>query len=403
MYMDIAWFGIVAGSTMAFLSVYATRQGANPGQIGLLSAVPALVNLLFALPAGGWLSKRPLGHSVFLSAVGTRIFYVVMVFLPVLLLPSMQVSAVIMITLLMSIPATALNVGFNAYYGEIVPMEWRGHMAGARNAIIAVVATVVTLASGQILNRMAFPTGYLIVFGMGALGAIVSTLHLYLLARLTANSSPARAAAQADRSAQPQRRLTDEMRAFYFRGLQNLRLDVMAGPYARVMALLFGWHFMQFLSIPTITPFVVNELHASDQIISLATGGFNITMFIGSLFLSQATARFGNKRLVGVGIILLSAFPILTAFGLGPYILSNIIGGFAWAAGGGALFNYILERVPGHDRPAHLAWYTLVSNAAILLGSLTGPALAGEIGFFTALILYGIGRIIAGLAILRWG
>jgi MFS family permease len=199
------------------------------------------------------------------------------------------------------------------------------------------------------------------------------------------------------------RRLTLEINQLYQWGVRSLRLDVMRGPFARVMGLFFFWHLVQFMTIPAVTPFIVNDLKISDQTIGLATGLFNITMFLGSLYLSQATFRFGNKRLVGWGIALLSLFPILTAFGTGPYVLANFIGGLAWALAGGALYNYLFEYMPPNDRPAYLAWYMLVSNAAILIGSLIGPPIAAAIGFSTALIIFGIGRLVAGLAVLRWG
>lgn len=49
LYWDVLWFGVLAGSTIAFVAVYATRLGASSFQIGLLSAGPALVNLFFYL------------------------------------------------------------------------------------------------------------------------------------------------------------------------------------------------------------------------------------------------------------------------------------------------------------------------------------------------------------------
>jgi hypothetical protein len=50
-----------------------------------------------------------------------------------------------------------------------------------------------------------------------------------------------------------------------------------------------------------------------------------------------------------------------------------------------------------------VAWYNLVSNGAILAGSLAGPAIAGLISFPTALILFGCLRFLAGAALYRWG
>lgn len=402
LYMEIAWFGLLSGTTIAFIAVYATRQGATPQHIGLLSAVPGLVNLLFALPAGSWLSRRSIGGTVFWMSVVQRSFYLLLVPLPILLLPKDQVWTIILMTLVMSIPGTAMVVGFNSLFGDVVPLEWRGHVVGIRNALLSIVTTVSTLISGEILNRVAFPTGYQIVFALGVIGAGMSSLYLYFLSRVVGKrkispNAPTQTVTVASR------RLQLEIRAIYQRGIQSLRLDAMHGHFARMMGLLFGWHLVQFMTIPVITPFVVNELHISDQLIGVAGSLFNALVFVGSLMLNRATFRFGNKRITGFGIMGLSLFPILTALGSTGYILGNLFGGFAWAMAGGALYNYILEHCPPEDRPAHLAWYSLVANAAILIGSLTGPLVAGQIGFVTALVIFGIGRFLSGVAILRWG
>lgn len=408
LYLDIAWFGVASGTTIAFMTVFATRQGASGFQIGLLSAVPALVNLLFALPAGSWLGRRPLGRAVFWAAVFSRLIYVILIPLPVLLAPESQVWVIILTTLFTAIPGTAQVVGFNAMFGAAVPVDWRGHVVGIRNAILALFTTLFTLISGQILERMAFPTGYQVVFSIGLVGAMMSALHLLLLGRLVKEQGrrgPIPYSAPQGSNGRGARRLQDEINALVQRSLQTLRLDVMSGKFARLMGLLFFWHVVQFLSIPVITPHIVNNLNFSDQAISLSNSLFNVTMFFGSLYLSTATRRYGNRMLTGAGIVGLSVFPLLTAAAQGPglYALANLLGGLAWAMTGGALYNFILERSPDHDRPAYLAWYSLVSNAAILIGSLSGPAIAGAIGFPLALFLFGVGRVLAGFAILKWG
>ena len=55
LYFDIAWFGVLSGTAVNFLNVYATRLGATGFQIGLLAAMAAVVNLFLAIPAGRWI------------------------------------------------------------------------------------------------------------------------------------------------------------------------------------------------------------------------------------------------------------------------------------------------------------------------------------------------------------
>jgi hypothetical protein len=63
----------------------------------------------------------------------------------------------------------------------------------------------------------------------------------------------------------------------------------------------------------------------------------------------------------------------------------------------------MLERIPASDRPPHLAWYNVILNAAILAGSLGGPAIASGIGLVTALTVFAFLRLLAGVYILKWG
>jgi len=319
------------------------------------------------------------------------------------LLPQGQIWMIVGFTLLMGIPGTALLIGFNSLFAEAVPPEWRGHVAGIRNALFALTTVTTTLISGEILIRVPFPTNYQIVFGLGFLGAAMSTLHLrFVLPRPSEKASP-----------RLERTWTGTLRAWggnlralsQTSGARLLRTDVLTGPFARLIALLFAFHLSQFLPIPLFPLYQVRELHLSDQEISLGMALFNGMVLLGSLQLATLTQRMGNQRLTGIGIIVLSGYPLFMGLsrGLGLFLVASVVGGLGWSMVGGALNNYILERVPPDDRPAHLAWYNLALNAAILLASLAGPLVAGWIGLAGALILAGICRLLAAMAILRWG
>jgi MFS family permease len=106
-----------------------------------------------------------------------------------------------------------------------------------------------------------------------------------------------------------------------------------------------------------------------------------------------------------MGVVLMSLYPALTAAStnLPRFLLTASVGGLAWSLAGGALANYIYEKMPESERPFHLAWYHLSFNAAILLGALCGPLLAEHTGLAAALVLIAFGRYLAGAALWRWG
>ena len=179
LYWDVLWFGILAGSTLAFQSVYAVRLGATGLQIGLISAGPAVINLIFTLPSGRWLEGKSLIKVSFQSSVVQRLGYLFLVALPWFFpSPAGQVWGLIWTTLVMSIAGTVLAISFNAMFAEVLPPEWRAHAVGRRNILLAVSITLTTILSGQILDRVAFPLNYQVVFLVGALGALLSSFHL---------------------------------------------------------------------------------------------------------------------------------------------------------------------------------------------------------------------------------
>jgi len=178
LYADIAGFGVLSGSTLAFLAIYMARLGASNWQIGLLTAGPALVNLVLALPAGRWLVTRPLTATVFWTSIGQRLLYPLLVPLCLWVPAAWQNAVILVLVMLTSIPGTVLAIGFNALFAEAVPEVWRGEVVGRRNAILALTVLVSTLGCGQVLRVLPFTIGYAIVFAVGTVGALYSSYHL---------------------------------------------------------------------------------------------------------------------------------------------------------------------------------------------------------------------------------
>jgi MFS family permease len=359
--------------------------GASSTQIGFISAAPAIINLIFAIPAASWTRGRPLSTAVFWSSACARIFYLPLCFLPYIFNKSWEIWIIIVIILAMNVPLSLLNVSFNAMMIETVPFEWRAYVVGARNGLLSIITVVVTLMSGQILSRVPFPLGYQIIFGMGFLGAAMSSLHLFLLRK----SGPPIPFVKVE---------TPGWLPRFDRSSGNLR-------YFRVLILLFFFHTTQWLVIPIVPLYSVNFLNLTDLQISQGNSMFNLIVFFGSFSLSRITSRFGNFRATAFSAIAMALFPIILALskGFGLYLTAQFVGGVVWSILAGALFNYLAENVPEKNRASSISWYIFISNGSILIGSLLGPFISDRVGFTSALIAFGILRVISGLAILRWG
>ena len=396
LYLDIAWFGVLSGSTVNFLNIYATRIGATGFQIGLIGAMAAIVNLVLAIPAGRWLEGKQLGHAMFWTSVLYRIGYLAFVFLPWLFNDTGQITAIIGVTFLMAIPLTPLGVGFNALFAEAVPAEYRAHVAGTRNVMLAVTFMLTSLISGYILEGVVFPVGYQIVFAIGFLGAAMSSYHLYYIKPLGREKASPRT--------QPAPASTSQIDSPDNRS-SILRLDIWKTPYRFVLLGLLGFHLAQYLAVPIFPLFNVRVLNLSDNQIGIGTALFYLTVFLGSTQLRKIVHRMGNKRATGWGVASMALYPILIAFSQNAwhFYFVSTLGGFIWSLAGGTYANYMLEHIPAHDRPPHLAWYNVMLNIAVLAGSLGGPAIADQLGLFRALILFGILRFLSGVAILKWG
>jgi hypothetical protein len=411
LYGDVFWWGVLAGSSISFLSIFITRLGASGLQVSLLTAGPALVNLLFSLPAGRWLAGQPFLRSVFLSSIWHRIGYLLLVPLPLFFSPEITISTILWISVLMSIPGTVLAISFNAAFAEVVPPADRALVVGRRNAVVALSMVSTSLICGQILVWLAFPWNYAVVFFIGALGAAASTYHL---GRLKLGTQTARVYANRpllEISRPGIQRFMDGVRhpaglRFLTRARTRSLLDLkpLHGAFGTFLLAYLAFYTFQYMAIPLFPLFQVRELQLTDATISLGAALFYLMMLLTSLVLPQITARLGHKGVLLVGAFLFSIYPLLNAFAqdIRLYLVASILGGVTWAFANGGLINRLMERVPEDELPSHMALHNLVLNLGIILGSLCSPFLAEMLGLREALLAAGGLRLVGAILLAIW-
>lgn len=402
-YADVIWFGVMNGSVLSFLAVYATRIGANAQQIGLINTAPAITALFFSLPFGAWIEPQSKRKATLITALLMRLFYFPLFLIPSRLPFEIQVPVILVMVFLMHIPATGLGVAFNALFAEAITIQDRAQIAGVRNVFFAIVSIVTSLTCGYILNHFDFPLGYQIVFAIGFLSAGLSTLHLGLI-RPQIQQEEGVEHDKGEQREELQIRQNQLKKSFFMISANQLHIEIVKSPFRSVLWMMFSFHFAQFLPLPLFPVFAVKVLAVSDQVISVANAIFFLAMLMISSQVSRLVGRLGNQKITGLGLIFLAGYPLILSLSYSPlpYLAAHLLGGTGWGLASSAIFNFVLEKAPTQTRSAHLAWFNLFANAGILLGSLIGPWVSSIIGIRWALLLFAIFRFWSGLNIVRW-
>jgi MFS family permease len=412
LYADVLWYGVLSGSTMAFLAIYAARLGATSFQVSLLTAGPAVANLLISLPAGRWMQDKPLVGVAAWSSLGQRLGYVIIALLPAMFAASAQIWMLALISLLMAVPGTVLAISFNAVLADVIAPEWRARVVGRRNAILALSMIATTLICGQLLDRVPPYYNYMIVFALGAAGALLSSLYVFRL-RIP-SQEPVRVWSLINDYARPGlQRFADAFRTSAglrfltrSRGRSLLRLDLLRSPFGTFMLACCIFYTFQYTSIPIYPLFFVRVLTLSDGQIGVGNSLFYISMMVTSIGLGVLSIYMSHRSVMILGAFLFGMYPLINgmAQSVTLYYVASMVGGVAWALWSGGLLNRLFERSPENDRPAAMALHNLVLNLGILIGSLFGPALAAQMGDLRDVLFLSAGlRFLAGFFFILWG
>ncbi|MBI3738419.1 MAG: MFS transporter, partial [Chloroflexi bacterium] len=255
-------------------------------------------------------------------------------------------------------------------------------------------------------DHIPFPVGYQVVFLIGFIGAAMSSVHLYFVRPLASSdenpllSDPSASLRTGPEPVQSPERADQRSNLF-----SAIRADVWSTRFRNVLLVMMGFHLAQYLALPLFPLYQVNQLRLTDDQLGIGSALFYLVVLVGSTQLRRTVHRIGHQMVTALGVIGMGLYPLLLAFSQTPlhfYGLS-LLGGLSWSLAGGAYANYMLEHIPAHDRPAYLAWYNVVLNASILIGSLAGPLIANQIGLIPALLVFAAARALAGIAIWKWG
>ena len=388
LYLDTVWFGVLSGLVATYVAVFALRLGATTSQIGWLTALPALVNVVWLIPAARLIERQRRPMPIILATgVLQRLGYLAMVAVP--FLPAGRVSALIVLGTLVAVPAAVINTAITALIPELVTPDRRGSAVSVRWLLMAAAETAAALIGGQLLGLMPVPLNYQVVIGVGTL---LSLLSVRYLRRIRVPDSVLR------RTASLPKRKAER------RSLRNTLAGVRAQRgFVRFTVASFVFYWGIYLPAALWSILRVRELGASDGWIGLIATVNSVSTIVGYLYWGKVGARRGDRWLLIVATLGVTLFAFLTALvpSIEWMIPTSILGGVAWSGCNLALFNLMLGVCPSDRRPTYIALHTSLINVTAFAGPLLGAAMAGWLGLRPIFVISGALRL-AGLLLFVW-
>lgn len=175
-YVQIDAIGIgLANAASPFLPVFITRLGGTNIEVSLLTAMPAMTGLIFALIAGRMLQRQrnvvPWFSFARLLVVSS---YALTGIVPFFFDGDQLISAILIIWAAATLPQTIVAICFSVVMNAVAGPASRFELMTRRWSIMGVTTSTMIILVGQVLNRLGFPFNYQIVFMVLSIGGLLS-------------------------------------------------------------------------------------------------------------------------------------------------------------------------------------------------------------------------------------
>ena len=395
LYGDIAWFGIANGILGTFTSVFAIRLGASDTLIGLLSSLPALINIFWQVPSGRIVERSAQVRRVTVSSLFIqRLAYLVIALMPFFLL-RYRAEAVVALITLASLPGAIGGVAFTTLMANAVSPEKRANLVSVRNMLLSLTGMLSVLAAGRLLDAILFPYNYQLLFGIAFLTSMFSLQNVRKVHPLQERKAPTEPAVVEDAPAARvplKARLQETWRSIR---AEHEFLSFTVGNFA------YGWAMSFPMALYGL--YRVRDLQASDTWLGLIATVASATQIVMFLVWGRVMKRRGNRWLFLVSAFGLAGFPFLTGLftRIEPLVFVSIWSGVFSASWSISNFDCLISSIPQNRLPTFMSIYNTLLNITAFVAPLLGTAVAGWIGTRYALMLAGGMRLVGAIVLSR--
>lgn len=387
-YVQIDGVGVSISSIASpFLPVFLTRLGATNFQVGLLSSMPGVTGFLLAIFVGRFLQTR----KNIVPWYGLSRLMVIMCFaltgILTLLIPrDYVIIATLAIWAFATLPQTALAVAFSVVMNAVAGPEGRYALLSRRWAIFGFTGAIGTFIVTRLIDLIAFPLNYAIMFLVLSLGGFIS-FRFSSKIRLPDQTPP-----PLSNSASPRE------------GLNNyLSLMRKYPAFVSFASKRFVYYSALVLSLPIMPLYLVRDVHATDSQIGAITMTMNLVMLAGYFLWPRVSKQRGGRFVLLATTFGMMLYPALTAATTRVDLIILYAGLAGFFAGGLDLvfFDELMKTVPAEYSATFVSLAQSMQYVSTIFAPLIGTWLAGFIGLGGALWLSAGLRLIGFLLFLK--
>jgi MFS family permease len=361
--IDTALQGLMMGGIFTFISVFVVRLGASTLMTSLITSLPAVVLMVFSIPAGQFVQRRR--NLIRLTNV-VRIFHRGS-FLLVALLPFLMrdylVEVIVAIWAIKSIASALLEASWTAVVVDVIPPTRRARVNGIRWALLSLVTAGAVAVFGYLLDRLPFPLSYQVVFLISFLGGLAG-MRFFAQMQVPENVPVEK------------RRHQKRTLAHLWQAYSKMSAD--APGFVRYEWTTFILRLAINLPAALYSIYWIRHLNASDLWIGWQATAGKLALIVGYFVWGRIVSRRGHHIPLLACTIGVGMYPLLMGLVKAESWLpvAAVIQGFFVTGIDLAFFDTLLGICPAQNRPSYIAINTLQASLAIFIAPIIGSVMA---------------------------
>jgi MFS family permease len=370
----------IANVAEPFMPVFLTRLGASNIQVGLLSSMPGITGLFLALLVGRFLqTRRKIVPWYSLSRLLLISSFAVTGLLTLFLPEESMVASTLFIRALATLPQITLAVAFSVVMNAVAGPEGRYALLSRRWAVFGLTGVVGTFLVTRVIDLVAFPKNYAIMFLGLSVGGLIS---FYFSNKITI---PAQATTTLSKFESPRHAVKE-----YLALLKN------NPAFLSFTSKRFVYFSALALSAPIMPLFLVRQVNATDSQIGSINMIFNLVLLVGYFLWPRVSKKRGGRFVLLATCLGMVLYPALTATFANVQAIMVIAGvaGFFQAGLDLAFFDELLKTIPAEYSATFVSLAQMIQYLSTIFAPLVGTWLADYIGLGGALAASAILRLL---------